>query len=170
MKATAPIWEMMSSTFYQSLPVICSIIKSFIFFSGNSHYAKICESSCVSSFFRTHSDLDVDVDAEEDGKDAEEVVDDREGGIALVKPNEAVLKENRVTTKYMTKYERARILGTRALQISHGASIMVDPEGETDPLMIARKELRQRKIPIVVRRYLPDNSFEDWSIDDLIID
>lgn len=47
---------------------------------------------------------------------------------------------------------------------------MVDNEGETDPLEIARKELRARKIPIVVRRYLPDGSYEDWSIEDLIIE
>jgi DNA-directed RNA polymerase I, II, and III subunit RPABC2 len=31
------------------------------------------------------------------------------------------------------------------------------------------KELKQRKIPIIVRRYLPDGSFEDWAIDELII-
>ncbi|CAI5721999.1 unnamed protein product [Peronospora destructor] len=77
---------------------------------------------------------------------------------------------NRITTRYMTKYERARVLGTRALQISMNAPVMVDIEGETDPLKIAMKELRERKIPIIIRRYLPDNSFEDWSIDELIIE
>mmetsp|Transcript_24574 Transcript_24574/g.40444 ORF Transcript_24574/g.40444 Transcript_24574/m.40444 type:complete len:144 (-) Transcript_24574:534-965(-) len=76
----------------------------------------------------------------------------------------------KVTTKYMTKYERARILGTRALQISMNAPVMVQLEGETDPLIIAMKELREKKIPIIIRRYLPDNSFEDWSIDEMIIE
>ncbi len=47
---------------------------------------------------------------------------------------------------------------------------MVDPQGESDPLEIARKELKARKIPIVVRRYLPDNSYEDWRMSELIID
>ena len=75
----------------------------------------------------------------------------------------------RVTTPYMTKYERARVLGTRALQIAMRAPVMVELEGETDPLQIAMKELKQRKIPIIVRRYLPDGSFEDWGIDELII-
>lgn len=42
----------------------------------------------------------------------------------------------------MTKYERARVLGTRALQIAMGAPVMVETEGETDPLEIARKELK----------------------------
>lgn len=70
----------------------------------------------------------------------------------------------------MTKYERARILGARALQISMNAPIMVELDGETDPLEIAMKELRQRKIPLIIRRKLPDGSHEDWSVDELVID
>ncbi|KAF8481968.1 subunit common to RNA polymerase I [Russula ochroleuca] len=76
----------------------------------------------------------------------------------------------RVTTPYLTKYERARILGTRALQISMNAPILVPLDGETDALQIAIKELSQRKIPLVIRRYLPDGSFEDWSVSELISD
>ncbi|AOA62070.1 RNA polymerase subunit ABC23 [Komagataella phaffii CBS 7435] len=82
----------------------------------------------------------------------------------------AILKEERTTTPYLTKYERARILGTRALQISMNAPVLVDIEGETDPLQIAMKELSQRKIPLVIRRYLPDGSYEDWGCDELIVD
>mmetsp|Transcript_16847 Transcript_16847/g.24658 ORF Transcript_16847/g.24658 Transcript_16847/m.24658 type:complete len:159 (+) Transcript_16847:192-668(+) len=77
---------------------------------------------------------------------------------------------DRITTKYLTKYERARVLGTRALQISMNAPVMVDLDGETDPLKIAMKELREGSIPIIIRRYLPDGSHEDWSIDELIVD
>ncbi|KAF3429559.1 hypothetical protein E2986_05228 [Frieseomelitta varia] len=80
-----------------------------------------------------------------------------------------VQRSKRITTRYMTKYERARVLGTRALQIAMCAPVMVELEGETDPLQIAMKELKQRKIPIIIRRYLPDNSYEDWGIDELII-
>ena len=39
---------------------------------------------------------------------------------------------------------------------SMNAPVLVDLEGETDPLQIAIKELREKKIPLVVRRYLPD--------------
>ena len=70
----------------------------------------------------------------------------------------------------MTKYERARVLGTRALQISMNAPVMVDIGNETDPLKIAMKELRDRKIPMIIRRYLPDGSYEDWNLDELIIE
>ncbi|XP_047318638.1 DNA-directed RNA polymerases II, IV and V subunit 6A-like [Impatiens glandulifera] len=81
-----------------------------------------------------------------------------------------VAEKDRKTSKYMTKYERARILGTRALQISMNAPVMVELEGETDPLEIAMKELRQRKIPFTIRRYLPDGSYEDWGVDELIVE
>ncbi|CAK9318297.1 unnamed protein product [Citrullus colocynthis] len=77
---------------------------------------------------------------------------------------------NVCVSKFMTKYERARILGTRALQISMNAPVMVELEGETDPLEIAMKELRERKIPFTIRRYLPDGSYEDWGVDELIVE
>ncbi|KAJ9657508.1 subunit common to RNA polymerases I, II, and III [Neophaeococcomyces mojaviensis] len=76
--------------------------------------------------------------------------------------------DKRSTTPFMTKYERARVLGTRALQISMNAPVLVDLEGETDPLQIAIKEFNQKKIPLVVRRYMPDGSFEDWTCEELI--
>ncbi|KAL6321301.1 hypothetical protein AAG906_016335 [Vitis piasezkii] len=82
----------------------------------------------------------------------------------------ATVERPRKTSKYMTKYERARILGTRALQISMNAPVMVELEGETDPLEIAMKELRERKIPFTIRRYLPDGSYEDWGVDELIVE
>lgn len=57
----------------------------------------------------------LDEQTQEDAEQAEmEVVDATEGG--TVGQTDV---DNRVTTKYMTKYERARILGTRALQIRY---------------------------------------------------
>ena len=45
-----------------------------------------------------------------------------------------------------------------------GAPVMVDVGNETDPLQIAMKELKQRKIPIIIRRFLPADppQYEDW--------
>jgi len=82
---------------------------------------------------------------------------------------QAAPEKERVTTPYMTKYEKARILGTRALQISMNAPILVPRENETDPLEIAKKELRFKKIPLMIRRYLPDGSYEDWNVRELTI-
>ena len=55
------------------------------------------------------------------------------------------------------------------------APVMVALNGETDPLKIAQKELSERKIPIIIRRYLPDNtpnnpSFEDWDCNKLVVE
>lgn len=110
------------------------------------------------------NDDDLDMNAEQDPNNIHEEGgqdDNVAGGVA---------SSDRITTKYLTKYERARVLGTRALQISMNAPVMVDVDGETDPLKIAMKELRERKIPIIIRRYLPDESHEDWKIDELIVD
>ncbi|EPY26052.1 DNA-directed RNA polymerases I, II, and III subunit RPABC2 [Strigomonas culicis] len=79
-------------------------------------------------------------------------------------------REQRVTAPYLTKYERARVLGTRALQISQNAPVLVAIEGETDPLLIAQKELRERVLPLLLRRVLPDHTYEDWSITELEVD
>ncbi|KAL1816411.1 hypothetical protein DCAR_0520802 [Daucus carota subsp. sativus] len=108
---------------------------------------------------------DVDADANKEDDVADPLLADGEE-----KQEEEPAERPRKTSKYMTKYERARILGTRALQISMNAPVMVELEGETDPLEIAMKELRQRKIPFTIRRYLPDGSYEDWGVDELIVE
>ena len=77
---------------------------------------------------------------------------------------------DRITSKFMTKYERARILGSRALQISKNAPLMVDPGDESDPYKLAEMELGEKKIPYIVRRYLPDGAFEDWKVSELYIE
>ncbi len=64
-------------------------------------------------------------------------------------PAMSIPASKRLTTRYMTKYESARIVGARARQIAMCAPVMVELEGETDPLQIAMKELKQRKIPIM---------------------
>ncbi len=103
----------------------------------------------------------------------EQVEYDEKADVEMI-PIEEVHKEpqrDRVTTRFLTKYEKARIIGARALQISKNAPIMVEVEpGEWDPLKIAEKELIARKIPFIIRRYLPDNSYEDWKVDELIFD
>ena len=76
-----------------------------------------------------------------------------------------------MTTPHLTKYERARVLGTRALQISMNAPTLVELDpGQSDPLQIAMKELQAKKIPLIIRRYLPDGSYEDWKVNELMFD
>ena len=52
-----------------------------------------------------------------------------------------------------TRFERARILGARALQVSLGAPILIDvPSTLVDPVEIAEREFAAGRIPITVRR------------------
>ncbi|KAJ9149678.1 RNA polymerase Rpb6 [Coniochaeta hoffmannii] len=111
-----------------------------------------------------------DADAEDNvvvSGDAAAAANQGQGGKKSDK-DKRIPNELRTTTPFMTKYERARILGTRALQISMNAPVLVDLEGETDPLQIAIKELREKKIPLIVRRYLPDGYYEDWTCEELL--
>lgn len=115
-------------------------------------------------------DADADADLGPDGERIDIMAVDGEDGGGAGGANAAGggPARERVTTRYMTKYERARVLGTRALQISMNAPVMVELAGESDPLDIATKELRERKIPFIIRRFLPDGSYEDWSVAELI--
>jgi DNA-directed RNA polymerase I, II, and III subunit RPABC2 len=72
------------------------------------------------------------------------------------------------TIPYLTKYERARILGQRAKQINSGAIPFVKvPENVIDGYIIAEIELKQKKIPFIIRRPLPNGGSEYWKVHDL---
>lgn len=72
------------------------------------------------------------------------------------------------TIPYLTKYEKARVLGQRAKQINSGASVFVKvPEKVIDGYLIAELELIEKRIPFIIRRPLPNGGSEYWSIRDL---
>jgi DNA-directed RNA polymerase I, II, and III subunit RPABC2 len=72
------------------------------------------------------------------------------------------------TIPYLTKYEKARILGQRAKQINAGATPFVKvPENVIDGYLIAELELQQKRIPFIIRRPLPNGGSEYWSLKDL---
>jgi len=79
--------------------------------------------------------------------------------------------KDRLTSRFLTKYERAKIIGERAIQINNGSEVYVDvPNDMSDSLKIAEKELKEKKIPFIIRRYLPNGDFEDWELNELIFD
>jgi len=84
--------------------------------------------------------------------------------------NNDVPKEDRITMPYLTKYERVRILGTRAKQISLGATILVKNVDLTtkSPIEIAKIELSFGIIPFKIRRPLPNGKVEEWKISELV--
>jgi DNA-directed RNA polymerase I, II, and III subunit RPABC2 len=72
------------------------------------------------------------------------------------------------TIPYLTKYEKARVLGQRAKQIETGAKPLVKvPENIIDSYVIAELELREKKIPFIIKRPIPGGAFEYWNLKDL---
>ena len=76
----------------------------------------------------------------------------------------------KLTSPILTKFERAKLLGIRAEMISAGnPPLVVVPRGVDNAYEIALLELKEKKIPLIIRRRLPNGSVEDWRIEELII-
>ena len=75
----------------------------------------------------------------------------------------------RIGPPKLTRFERARIVGARALQVSLGAPILVElPPRVSDPIEIALAELNEGVLPMTIRRTLPDGSYQDIALVDLM--
>ena len=103
-----------------------------------------------------NEELELELEEEEEGNDVNEkvILSDMSNKI-------------KITSKYLNKYERTRILGTRALQISLGSPPLVDIKDVIAPYEIAILELESKVLPINIRRYLPNNTYEDWKISEM---
>jgi len=72
------------------------------------------------------------------------------------------------TIPFITRYEKARILGERAKQINAGAKTFVELEPNViDGYVIALKEFEAKKIPFIVKRPMPNGGVEYWRFEDL---
>ena len=84
-------------------------------------------------------------------------------------------KRAEITSKYnqivigppmLTRFEKARIMGARALQLSLGAPVFIEiPKNATTSLEIAMEELKQKVIPIVIKRTLPNGDYQNLPLD-----
>lgn len=84
--------------------------------------------------------------------------------------NNVIIDANHRTIPILTKYEKTRILGQRAKQINSGCKPYVNvSENIIDGYLIAEMELKEKKIPFIIRRPLPNGKFEYWKIKDLEI-
>jgi len=72
------------------------------------------------------------------------------------------------TVPFITRYEYARVIGERAMQINAGAKPLIDVgEHIVDGYVIAVKEFEQKKIPFILKRPLPNGGCEYWKVSDL---
>ena len=74
------------------------------------------------------------------------------------------------TLPFLTRYEKARILGERAKQLNAGAKPTIELEANIiDGYLIAMKEFEEKKIPFIIKRPLPNGGCEYWRVSDLEI-
>jgi DNA-directed RNA polymerase subunit K/omega len=72
------------------------------------------------------------------------------------------------TMPFITKYEKARIIGQRAKQIESGAKPFVKvPENIVDGYVIAQLEFQAKKIPFIIKRPIGGDGYEYWKVEDL---
>ena len=84
--------------------------------------------------------------------------------IADIEKECEIIRNRQVIT--LTRFEKARIMGARALQLSLGAPVFIEiPKNATTSLEIAMEELKQRVIPIVIKRTLPNGDYQNIPID-----
>ena len=84
--------------------------------------------------------------------------------------NNIIVDELHKTLPILTKYEKTRILGIRLKQLNNGSKPFIKvAEDILDNFLIAEKELKEKKIPFIIQRPLPNNTFEYWKLEDLEI-
>lgn len=88
------------------------------------------------------------------------------------KSTKLVPQSQRRTMPILTRFERARILGYRATQLSQGAPALVSvgSSGDIDHIAVATEELRRGTLPFRIRRWMPDNTYELWKLNELQVD
>jgi DNA-directed RNA polymerase subunit K/omega len=70
---------------------------------------------------------------------------------------------------FLSVFERTKILGMRTNQLAQGARpYIVVPEHITNILDIAKLELEQRRLPIIIKRHMPDGTYEKFRLSDMI--
>tara|TARA_B100001564_G_scaffold266902_2_gene228513 strand:- start:641 stop:958 length:318 start_codon:yes stop_codon:yes gene_type:complete len=80
------------------------------------------------------------------------------------------LNDEKISQPYLTKYEYAKIIGIAAQQIESGRKPLVKPPASfRHPIEIAEYELKKKKTPIIIKRKLPNDVFEYFTLDQLII-
>jgi len=114
--------------------------------------------------FDEESEIDTETDiTEKDNQKDDDIMK------KIKKTHVIVDNSERETKPILTKYERVRILGDRAKQLSLGAKPMLLNVEHYGPKDIARLELEKGVIPFIIERPLPDGRYERWKVSELKI-
>ena len=78
------------------------------------------------------------------------------------------LKKKYKTSNYLTKYEKTKILSERSQQLANGSNSYIKEHNFENTYDIAFEELKQKKLPFIIKRKL-SNNYEYWKLEDLIL-
>jgi len=115
-------------------------------------------------------DVIEDLDEEED----ENIINVSENNkfeiVSKDKTYERLDSRRKETLPIMSRYEYTKLIGLRATQLAEGMSpcVSFDPNIR-DTKFIAIQELLQKKMPLIIRRYLPNGTYEDWRPEELMV-
>jgi DNA-directed RNA polymerase subunit K/omega len=73
-----------------------------------------------------------------------------------------------ITRPVLSKYELAKVIGMRMEQIARGGKSTIDTTGLTTVREIAFNELKEKKLPFMISRSLPNGKKEIWKLEDMI--
>jgi DNA-directed RNA polymerase I, II, and III subunit RPABC2 len=86
------------------------------------------------------------------------------------KTYERIESKKRIGSSIMTMTELTKIIGIRSQQIASGMAPLVEVDKDIkDTKYIAIKELQSKKMPLIIRRYYPNNLYVDWRVEDLLL-
>ena len=104
--------------------------------------------------FSKKSNIDTDIDYDE----------------YFIKDDEIIInKTGRLTKPYLTKYEKVRILGDRSRQLAQGAKPMIKNTTGLSHKEVALLELKNKVIPLIIERPIPNVGVEKWKLSELEI-
>lgn len=82
----------------------------------------------------------------------------------------SLLDAKHTTYPFLNGFEKPKCIAFRARQIDNGAKpYVLVPSGVTDSYLIAKMELEARRLPLIVKRPMPDGTYEVWRLNDLLL-
>ena len=128
------------------------------------------EAADVAKLLRQHPEIWIPYEDQVKGQLQIRAPDEPDKEVKAILRDTTTLDSKHVTYPFLTQYERTKCISFRASQIEHGAApYIVVPEGVTNAYEIAKMELEAKRLPYIIKRTLPDGSFEVWRLSDLVL-
>jgi DNA-directed RNA polymerase subunit K/omega len=115
---------------------------------------------CVYRLTKKKNTIDVEIEEGEDMFEDDDInqIDNK---------SKYVKNSDRKTKPFLFDFERVRLLGERARQLSLGAKPMIKNIEDMDPKVVAKLELEKKIIPLIILRELPNGLIEKWKVSEL---